>query len=100
MNKLTKIDNIYNFNNIKEFKAIATLVEKSIEAAFEFAYKMSFGHEGEHRAYRSGGSKTRRQGEIFINTFQGKLAEFTIYNTLYEFCDVPKPDLDTYGRGK
>lgn len=102
MQKLTQNGNSYIINRTKPFSAIRSFKRTSIEKAFNFAYDMSFGEEGEHRSHRSGGSIRRKTGEIFINTFQGKLAEFAVYN---EFCgedgvSIPKPDLETYDLGR
>ena len=57
---------------------------ETVETVFDFAYKMTFGREGAHRDHRSGGSHTRRNGEIFANTFQGKLAECAVSNLFYQ----------------
>ena len=42
----------------------------------------------------------RRQGEIFADTFQGKLAEFAVYNCLYKDFDINVPDLEVWDLGK
>ncbi|KGX84004.1 hypothetical protein [Pontibacillus litoralis] len=61
---------------------------------------MSFGKEGTHRNYRSGGSNNRKNGEVFADTFQGKLAEFAIYHVFTsEGLEVPRPDNDMYNLG-
>lgn len=39
---------------------------------------MSFGNKGQHRDHRTGGNNKRKNGEIFINTFQGKLSEIAV----------------------
>ena len=72
----------------------------TIETVFNFAYEMSFGKGGAHRDHRSGGTHHRRNGEIFANAFQGKLAECAIYNQFYRFCNISKPDFATYGLGE
>lgn len=61
---------------------------------------MSYG-TGEHR---NGGELNRKNGEIFINTFQGKLAELAVYNEIYKLSnDVYKklsiPDFNIFGLG-
>lgn len=94
-----KSDGLYitrrtNFNPITIFK------ESTIEKVFDFAYSMSFGKLGEHRNHRSGGTHIRKNGEIFANTFQGKLSEFALYNQFYKNFDITIPDLDTYGLGE
>ena len=76
------------------------LKPSTIEKTFDFAYDMTFNKQGEHRNHRSGGTHVRRQGEIFADTFQGKLAEFAIYNHLYKDFDVNVPDLDVWSLGK
>lgn len=100
MNKLTFKNDMYTFNNIKQFNCIRTFKPKSIIKAFNFAFDMSFGGKGEHRDHRSGGNHKRKNGEIFINTFQGKLAEFGIYNEFLKMnFKIPYPDLETYDLG-
>ncbi|KXX71796.1 hypothetical protein [Flammeovirga sp. SJP92] len=65
--------------------------------SFEFSYEMAFG-KGFHRHYRSGGAVVRKPGEIFANTFQGKLAEFAFYRFLISRNKpCPKPDLTIMG---
>lgn len=100
---LTRMDNRYDglyINNRKLFSPKATLKISTVEETLKFAYNMSFGKEGEHRGHRSGGSHLRKNGEIFANTFQGKLSEFAVYNVLYNDFTLPLPDLDTYGLGE
>lgn len=99
MQKLSQFGNSFNINRRKLFTPITTFKHSSIEKAIEFSYNMSFGSLGEHRNYRSGGIHRRKNGEIFINTFQGKLAEFAIYNQLHTHFDMQEPDLDTYELG-
>jgi hypothetical protein len=67
---------------------------------FEFAWSMTFGADGAHRDHRSGGTSRRKNGEIFANTYQGKLAEFAITNEFSGFEGVERPDLSVYGLGK
>jgi hypothetical protein len=84
----------------RKFSPIGTFKKKTIEVTLDFAYEMSFGKSGEHRNHRSGGKHIRKNGEIFANTFQGKLSEFAVYNVLYKKYDFEIPDLSTYGLGK
>lgn len=80
-NKLISNDNINFFiTNKKAFSNSHKFKEKTIQKCFEFAWDMSFGNKGEHRDHRSGGKHHRKNGEIFINVFQGKLGECAIYN--------------------
>jgi len=74
-----KLENNYYVSNGKQFIPVAIFGERTIKKAFDFAYAMSFGKEGQHRDYRTGGNNKRKKGEIFINTFQGKLSEIAIY---------------------
>ena len=93
-------NNHYEAVSKKKYIPYHFFKEKSIDKAFNFAYDMSFGFKGEHRKYRSGGSINRKNGEIFINTFQGKLAEMGIYNVFYKNkMNIDEPDFETYGLG-
>jgi hypothetical protein len=91
---------IYKFTNIKRFSPINSFSNEIIEKVFEFAWGMSFGGQGHHRNYRSGGVTRRRKGQIFADTFQGKLAEFAIFDLLQN-NDLPvnEPDLEMYEEG-
>ena len=93
-------NNIYTINNPVRFNPIGEFHLNTIQRVFNFAYDMSFGKNGEHRDHRSGGTHRRRNGEIFANTFQGKLAECAIYNYFYNSCDITEPGFDTYGLGE
>ena len=84
----------------KFFKPRDSIKEKYVEESFEFAYSMTFGKSGEHRNHRSGGSHMRKNGEIFANTFQGKLCEFALYQVLKDKKEITKPDLSVYKLGK
>ena len=71
-----------------------------ITEVLEFSYNMTYGKKGQHRAYRTGGQHSRKNGELFCNTFQGKLAEFVVYNELINLgFTLSKPDLQTWGLG-
>lgn len=70
----------YNVNLKKEFIRNGIITLDDVNRCFEFAFGMTFGGQGAHRNHRSGGQARRPLGEIFINTFQGKLAEFALYN--------------------
>ena len=100
--KLASSGNNYNIISKVPFNPLVIFPEEILKKVFDFSYGMTFGKAGEHRAYRSGGQYSRRNGELFINTFQGKLAEFGIYkyfmmNNLSEF---DAPDLSTWELGK
>lgn len=84
----------------KYFDEIGCIKYEYVKKSFEFAYSMTFGSKGQHRSYRSGGRHRRKNGEIFANTFQGKLCEFAVYQTLNETHDINEPDLEVYELGK
>lgn len=102
-NYLSKNGNNYKVNTSKEFssnKAI-TIIPSGLEKIFNFAYDMTFGKKGEHRDHRSGGESRRKNGEIFINVFQGKLAECSVYKFFYQNnIKLPFPDFELYNLGK
>jgi len=72
-----------------------------VDKVINFAYEMSFG-EGYHRQYRSGGQYKRKPGEIFCNTFQGKLAEYVFQHYLKEHGvnDLTDIDDEVMGQGR
>lgn len=88
-------------NRRKPFSAIDSISFEYVQMAFNFAYAMSYGRTGAHRDHRSGGINRRRNGEIFANTFIGKLSEFAIYQELCkQGVELETPDLNVYGLGK
>ena len=100
MTPMIRQDNSLFFSGKKYFQKGQYLKKSTIESVFEFAYQMTFGATGEHRNHRSGGTHVRKQGEIFADTFQGKLAEFAIYNHLYKSFNINVPDLDVWKLGQ
>lgn len=91
---------IYTFTNKKQYVPMGTFSKEILEEVFDFAYGMSFGKEGHHRNFRTGGTNRRKNGEIFADTFQGKLAEFALYEKFIgNGLNVPKPDLEMYEEG-
>jgi hypothetical protein len=76
-----------------DFKGECLLIKQDFESALEFAFQMAFGQVGEHRAYRSGGNHRRKNGEIFSNTLQGKLAEIYFYRLLRDKIEISYPTL-------
>lgn len=100
MKRLVQELDSYTINSRKQFNPINDFNIDFINESFDFAYDMSFGKVGEHRDHRTGGSYKRKNGEIFINTFQGKLAEFAIYDIFKSHgIDLSKPDLEKYELG-
>lgn len=102
MEKLHKKDNAFYITKKKEFNPLPLFSQEIISVVFDFAYDMTFGLIGEHRDHRSGGQHNRKNGEIFINTFQGKLSEFGIYYYLkkHNIVDLGRPDLEKWELGK
>jgi hypothetical protein len=99
-NKLNQVGNGFYITDKKTFTP-QYFSDEQLDITFEFAYGMTFGKEGEHRGYRSGGQYSRRNGELFANTFQGKLAEFAFFNLLNENnISTNEPDLDKWELGK
>ncbi len=98
--RLDAVGNSYSINNPVAFRAVGQFPKDILIAVFDFAYKMAFSTEGEHRAYRSGGMARRRNGQIFANTLQGKLAEYAMYLQLHDKVAISAPDLSTYGLGQ
>ena len=86
----------YIINSKREFVRNGILTQGDVSGCFDFAYGMTFGGSGAHRDHRSGGQAHRHLGEIFINTFQGKLAEFALYNyvTLVGEMRIDPPDTE------
>lgn len=98
--KMSIINNNYYITSKKTFIPLGTFKNNTIEKVFEFAYNMTFSGEGKHRDHRSGGTYKRRNGEIFANTFQGKLAECALYNLLIKNkINTTEPDFSIYKLG-
>lgn len=64
-----------------------TLTPNIIQLASDFAMRMTYLGEGQHKATRSGGLHKRNHREIFSDTFQGKLAEFALLQILSPYLD-------------
>ncbi|MDK2050885.1 hypothetical protein [Aliarcobacter butzleri] len=104
MNKLKQIANEYFIQNLKTFRTGNVFKDETINKVFNFAYAMTFG-DGEHRDHRTGGNLRRKKGQIFINTFQGKLSELAIYMEFFKFnktayIKLSEPDFAVYGLGE
>ncbi|RYF24669.1 MAG: hypothetical protein EOO42_05270 [Flavobacteriales bacterium] len=99
MSKLTySKPNNFQINNKRSFVAEPIEIEL-LDNALKFAYAMVYGN-GHHRDHRSGGLTQRKKGEVFCNTFQGKLAE-VILHRLFKTHDLKVDDVDfkVYGEG-
>ena len=86
--------------NRKQFVPLGKLSCSSIEKVFNFAYSLTFGREGGHRNHRSGGSTIRHFGQIFADTFQGKLAECAACDIFYKFDNAVTPDFSVTQLGE
>lgn len=100
IHSLSQDGNAFYFTNKSEYKVDGTLKEKTIEKVFDFAYRMTFASEGEHRSTRSGGSHDRINGEKFANTFQGKIAECAACNFFYKYDQTVYPDFKVLKLGE
>lgn len=87
----------YYLTGKRPFSKKGTLKKATIDAVFDFAYEMAF--TDKHRNTRSGGNKSRTNGEIFANTFQGKIAECATCNFFYRYDNTVAPDFGTYEKG-
>jgi hypothetical protein len=92
-------DGNYRVNKRAKFSKIGILKTRTVSSVIDFAFAMTFESKGEHRHSRSGGTISRGNLEIFLNTFQGKLSEFAVANVLYKHKDFKEPDLSTHGLG-
>ena len=98
-NPMSIADGNYRVSKRANFSKIGSFKAKTVSSVIDFAFNMTFGSKGEHRHSRSGGTISRGNLEIFINTFQGKLSEFAMANVLYKHKDFKEPDLSTHGLG-
>ena len=99
-NKMIKKNDSLYIQYKKDFDANNHINLEYIKRVFDFAYEMTFGASGQHRNHRSGGTHQRRNGEIFCDTFQGKISEFAIFQFFKDNLSISEPDLQTYGLGK
>ena len=100
MELLRKDENSYFITSKRPFSAIAVISNEDIGECFDFAYGMTFGASGQHRDHRSGGRHFRKNGEVFINTFQGKVAEYGFYRYLTsEGVESKPPDISQSALG-
>jgi hypothetical protein len=91
--------NMYRINHHRKFEKLGQISEVDKKVCFDFAYEMVFG-EGKHRRNRSGGKKIRKSGEVFIDTFQGKIAEYAMYRYFLENGIITsEPDITVEGYG-
>ena len=98
--KLQRTESGYTITHKRPFSNTAhAFKHDTIRRVFDFAFDMTFGAKGEHRRHRSGGSLERSMGEVFANTFQGKLAECAACNLFYRIDKSVFPDFSIAGLG-
>lgn len=90
----------YTVDRKKHFSAMGTLEWTEVQVAFDFAFNMTFGKRGQHRDHRSGGSHNRKQGEIFKDTFQGKISELALRKHLSNMHDITLPGRQVWKLGE
>jgi len=93
---------IFDTYSKKEFAPDTKLKPESIRKCLIFASEMAYGN-GYHKSQSFGNSNfDRSPHDIFINTFQGKLAELAVYNELFAMGIRPDnpPEFDIWGKGK
>lgn len=96
---LKKQGNSYKFSVKIPFDKSPALKKKTVEEVFEFSYKMAYSPEAYQRNCRSGGTIERTNGQIFANTFQGKIAECGACNYFHQFDTSVYPDFSVEGKG-
>lgn len=90
----------YNLTSRARYEPFEAFPAEIIQQVYNFAYNMSFGQVGGHRDHRAGGRHRRRLGEIFINTYQGKLAEYAFYRMCQNNgLQIQEPDLEEWELG-
>lgn len=96
--RLQQKDSSFFFSGKSAYVRHGALKSSTVDRVFDFAYEMAF--TDKHRNCRSGGDAERTNGEIFANTFQGKIAECAACNFFYKFDPHAVPDFETYEKGK
>ena len=99
MHRLKEIEEgCFQIDHPLEFRANGYIGEEDFQSSFDFAYAMTFGNSGHHRSRRSGGQLYRKNGEMFIDAFQGKLSEYAFYNLFrYSEVEIDPPDTRVMG---
>jgi hypothetical protein len=98
--RMSIVGDVYTINKGKRFMGVELNLDY-IQPVFDFSYNMTFGKLGVHRNYRSGGQFSRKNGELFANTFQGKLSEFVVYDLITKIgLTIERPSLETWELGK
>ncbi len=98
MEKMCINGNSYMIGKKKPYVGIA-IPPHMLNDVIDFSYEMCFG-EGHHRLHRTGGQASRKAGEQFCNTFQGKLAETALRGQLLKNgLECGEIDFNVYGEG-
>ena len=90
----------YRITKGKRFVRTSRLQLSGVSQAFDFAAGMTFEGVGQHRSHRSGGRHRRSDREIFIDTFQGKIAEFAFESVVGAVTSTGGPELFTSHLGR
>lgn len=99
--KLKQIGNSYHLNRTTRFTPLFAIKRCLVQKTIDFAYLMAFTEEGQQRTQRSGGQYNRRNGQVFTDTFQGKLAEFGLYQYFKKRdFNLEEPETETWDLGK
>ena len=77
--KIDLKDNLIIINKKRKFNPLGKISNKGIIDASEFAKKMTYEKEGEHRKSCSGGIHVRDNDEIFSNRFQKNITFVKVY---------------------
>ncbi|MGG3915996.1 hypothetical protein [Rossellomorea vietnamensis] len=94
-------NNIYKYTKPFYFSNMGTIKYEYLIASYAFSYAMSFSEEGHHRRTRSGGSKSRKNVEVFCDAFIGKLGEFAVYQYFKDNGVLLNyPDVSIMGQGE
>ncbi len=100
MPRLQIRENIYRITHRRQFQPLQ-LNDDFKGEVFDFAYGMTFGNAGQHRNHRTGGQHRRKNGELFADTFQGKMAEFFLYEYFTNNgFELQEPDIEQWDLGR
>lgn len=97
---LRRTNNGYFVTKRLQFEPDGVIPRNMLKEAFKHAYDMTFGEIGEYRENRSGGDRCRDNREIFVNAFQGKLAECALSTVLSRYDSTAVPDYSKHKRKK
>lgn len=92
-------NNCYSINFTRPFEG-KNFKKDHLNESFNFSYEMAYSSSSHHRNHRTGGTHIRKATEILADAFQGKLAEYAVYQELLDAgFKLDKPDIRTHGAG-